>query len=96
MVAEPPDTPVTIPLDEPTVATDGLLEDQAPPIVTSLNCDVALAHIVVVPVIDPTSNVVLTLTVALLLLVQAPFDAVAVNEAVLAGNAYTVSVTEPV
>jgi hypothetical protein len=44
MVTTPPDTPVTIPLTEPTVAIDVLLLLHVPPATESVNANVAPAH----------------------------------------------------
>jgi hypothetical protein len=73
MVAEPAATPVTTPEVE-TVATEVLLEDQAPPVVASLRETVDPAQTVVVPVMAATVGSELTVTVVLELEAQpAPF-----------------------
>ena len=51
MVALPPEIPVTTPV-LPTVATDGLPEDQVPPATVLDSVEVALAQKVVVPEIE--------------------------------------------
>ena len=50
-MAVPPDMPETMPVDEPTVATDPLLLLQAPPEVVSFKFNVVPAHIGVEPAI---------------------------------------------
>ena len=47
-------TPVTIPVDEPTVATDALALDQLPPIVALESVVVAPVQTDEVPVMAPT------------------------------------------
>ena len=58
----PASTPVTIPLDEPTVAIDVLLLVHTPPVAGSLNKLVPATHTRAVPVMLPGSA--LTVTVA--------------------------------
>jgi len=52
MVGVPKETPVTIPLDEPTVASDKLLLVQVPPAIPSVNEVVCPTHTRAVPDID--------------------------------------------
>ncbi len=51
MVVVPAETPVTIPVDEPMVATAGVLDDHVPPGVASASVVVPVTHTVNVPVI---------------------------------------------
>jgi hypothetical protein len=52
MVAVPPETPVTTPVPEPTVATAVAKVLHVPPVVVVLNEVVAPTHTTVVPVMD--------------------------------------------
>ena len=61
IVAVPPETPVTSPEPVPTVAIDVELLVHTPPLVASLNVDVAEVQSVVVPVI--LAGVLITVTV---------------------------------
>jgi hypothetical protein len=51
MVVVPPNTPVTIPVPVPTVATVVVLLVHLPPVVPSLRVLVCPAHMLVIPVI---------------------------------------------
>ena len=51
MVEVPADTPVTTPVDEPIVATAGVLLLQVPPVVLLVNVVIAPIQVVSVPVI---------------------------------------------
>jgi len=62
MMAVPLEIPVTIPLDEPTVATARLLLLHTPPGVPSDKVLVAPTHSWAVPVIPPTTGSALTVT----------------------------------
>ncbi len=53
-------TPVTRPVDKPTVANDPLLLLQVPPATPSLSCVVAPAHTVSVPVIAVAAGLTVT------------------------------------
>ena len=61
MVAEPADTPETVP-EALTVATAVLLEDQVPPVVASLRAVVEPTQTLVVPVMAATTGRALTVT----------------------------------
>ena len=63
MVVVPEATPVTTP-EALTVAADVLLLLHTPPPVASLSVVVALAHTVVVPVIEPADGSGLMVTIA--------------------------------
>ena len=72
-------TPVTTPLDEPTVATEVLLLLHVPPVVESVNVVVEPAHTGdIPPVIDGTYIVELTVASTVAELEQFPIVAVTV------------------
>jgi hypothetical protein len=56
MVATPADTPETIPEDDPTVATDGVLLDHRPPLMVSVNVIVEPTQQVEGPEIGISAN----------------------------------------
>lgn len=56
----PADTPVTIPVPEPTVAIAVFTLLHVPPVVVVLNVAVAPTHITVVPLIDAGSGLTVT------------------------------------
>lgn len=60
MVATPADTPVTIPVDAETDATDALLLDHTPPAVASVSNVDEPAHTVLLP--DIGAGAVITVT----------------------------------
>ena len=62
MLAVPADTPVTIPVEDPAVATAVLPLLHAPPGVTSLNAVVAPIQTLVAPVIPEGSGLTVTVT----------------------------------
>ena len=59
MVAVPPDTPLTTPVNAPTVATEVLLLLHAPQPVASLRVIVEPVHTTVGPVIAATGSLIL-------------------------------------
>jgi hypothetical protein len=65
MVAVPATTPVTIPDDEPTVATEGAPLVHAPPVVLLLNVVLAPSHTVAMPDIDAGKEFTVTTAVTL-------------------------------
>jgi hypothetical protein len=64
MVAVPPDTPVTTPETEPTVATDRLPLYHSPPEIRSLKEMVVPAHSEEGPLTGPGVGLTVTITVA--------------------------------
>lgn len=60
----PAATPVTVPVDEPTEAIDAALLAHVPPDTVLASVDVAVPHILVVPVIDAGSGLMVTCLVA--------------------------------
>jgi hypothetical protein len=65
MVVVPPDTPLTMPLDAPTVATAVALLVQVPPPVASLRAVVDPGQTVVVPVMEGTEAFTVTAFIAI-------------------------------
>lgn len=90
MVALPPVTPVTIPVDEPTVAIAVLLLAHVPP-PASLRVVVLPAHTVATPVIAPGSG----LTVTVVIRMQ-PVGNVYVIGALPADIPVTILLTDPI
>ena len=64
IVATPPPTPVTIPVSEPTEALAVLLLLHEPPETASVNVIAEPAHTEVAPLIEPGTEVTVTITVA--------------------------------
>lgn len=62
-MAPPPDTPVTIPEEDPTVATPVLLLLQVPPPVASESVEVSARNMLVVPLIVAGSAFTVTTSV---------------------------------
>jgi hypothetical protein len=62
MVDVPAETPVTIPLTEPTVATASSAELQTPPDVALLNVVVAPEHTVKVPIMSVSKSAFTVIT----------------------------------
>jgi hypothetical protein len=70
MVVVPGDTPVTIPVDEPIVATPVVLLLQEPPPVLLVSVIVDPGHTVVGPTIGPAADITLTVVVTRQLLTE--------------------------
>ena len=64
MVAVPPDTPVTVPETEPTVATDRLLLYHSPPEIRSLKDIVVPEHSEEAPLMGSGVGLTVTVTIA--------------------------------
>ena len=63
----PAETPVTIPVDEPTEATDALLVDHVPPETASLIVTVLPTLTVVLPEMGAAAGLTVTVMVAVLI-----------------------------
>ena len=73
MVAVPAATPVTIPVVALTVATAGVLLDQAPPVTVEVKVDVPLTQMLWFPLRVPAVGAAVTVTVRVAVaLVQPP------------------------
>ena len=76
MVAVPAATPVTMPVDDPTVAMEVLPLVQVPPLTVLLKVDVVPGHSEVVPLIVPALVEELTVTVLVAMPVPQVFETV--------------------
>ena len=79
IVTEPELTPVTIPVEELTVAIEVLLLNQKPPEVPSDKVVVPPIHSLVVPVIPSTVGSGLTVTFMVVVVVTVPFETWIIN-----------------
>ena len=77
MTAVPAVTPVTTPVAEPTVATDGVVLLHEPPLVASLNVEVEPGQTVIVPEIADGNGFMLIVALPVILLVQPVVPSVA-------------------
>jgi hypothetical protein len=91
MVTVPEETPVTIPVEEPTVATAVLLLIQVPPNVVSLNVAVDPEQIPETPAIAPGEGLIVTVA-----LTEQPPDEVKVTVAVPWATPLTIPDAEPI
>lgn len=76
MVTMPAATPVTMPVDDPTVAVPVAPEDHVPPLVASASVSVLPTHTPPAPVI--AAGMGYAVTVVVVLVAQLPLEAVAV------------------
>jgi hypothetical protein len=86
-------TPVTIPLDAPTVATAAMPLLQVPPVVVPPNVTVLPSHTDETPVMVPATGIVLTVTIVA---TRQPVGNVYVMSAVPEAMPVTIPVPEPI